>query len=60
MPAPEGNQFAAKPAKAKLNCRKAVMGTPDEVRAWNRAQARSGKKWAEWSRDALNAAAGRV
>lgn len=59
MPAPEGNQFAAKADKHKINCRKAVMGTPDEVRKWNRAQGKSGKKWAEWSRDALNEAAGK-
>lgn len=57
MPAPEGNQYAAKPARRKLNCRKPVNGTPAEVQRWNRAQARSGKSWQQWARDALNTAA---
>lgn len=57
MAAPEGNQFAVKPSNAKLNCRKPVNGTAAEVRAWNRAQANSGKNWQTWARDALNEAA---
>lgn len=59
MPAPEGNQFALKAEKHKVNCRKPVNGTAEEVRAWNRAQARSGKNWQTWARDALNTAAGK-
>lgn len=57
MSAPEGNQFAAKADTIKINRRKPVLGTDAEVRAWNRAQARSGLNWNTWARAALNSAA---
>lgn len=55
MPAPKGNDFAAKDDRERIAFPVNVRGTKDERKAWRKAAA--GQKWNEWARAALNAAA---
>jgi len=56
MPAPKGNDFAAKYDRERIAFPVNVRGTKDERKAWRKAAA--GQRWNEWARSALNAAAG--
>lgn len=59
MPAPKGNNFAAKDDKDRIAFPKSpIRGTKAERAAWNRAQAKSNLSWNDWGREALNAKAG--
>lgn len=56
MPAPKGNDFAAKNDRERIAFPVNVRGTIDERKAWRKAAA--GQKWNEWARAAFNTAAG--
>jgi hypothetical protein len=56
MPAPKGNDFAAKDDQERIAFPVNVRGTKNERKTWRKAAA--GQKWNEWARAALNAAAG--
>ena len=56
MPAPKGNDFAAKDDRERIAFPVNVRGTKDERKAWRKAAA--GQKWNERPRAALNTAAG--
>lgn len=57
MPAPKGNQYAAKDDREAVRFPVIVRGLDVERRAWRRAAA--GGTFNEWARNALNQAAGR-
>lgn len=56
MPAPKGNNFAAKDDGERVAFPVNVRGTKDERKAWRKAAA--GQKWNDWARGVLNNAAG--
>lgn len=57
MPAPKGNDFAAKDDGDRIAFPVNVRGTQAERKAWRKAAA--GQKWNDWGRDALNGAVAR-
>ena len=56
MPAPKGNNFAAKDDGERVAFPVNVRGTETERKAWRKAAA--GQKWNDWARAVLNTAAG--
>ena len=54
MPAPEGNQNAAKPVSQQAAAKTFVYSTPSERKAWMATAAKNETSLSDWSRETLN------